>query len=547
MSQHMTAETFLARVAKRLRIRQIARRAFWTVLILSAAYAVLLLVGRLSGLFPQWFEPWTVAAIPAIGLIVGMLIRSRSLREDAARAIDRHLGAKDLFLTWMMLKEPSRDRSANWGYQGLVERDAEAAVGKTRAADVVPFQWEHPSLIAAGTLGVLLLGAFFLPTLDPFGEVAKANEQQQAERFLDESRKQTEIRKAQLARKDTEEENSEEVQKAVEELKTGLKQTRKEQQKENLAKLNDLQKKIGEKYRNLNTSDLKKLFQNVNSEQKFGQIHNQDKFRQWQQELQSGKSDELQKEIDQLMEDLKELAKAEDPVERSEKERQIRKKLQELADFSKEKTGSPALSEALQRALQQMKAGQDTGLDEQAMQALQESLDLSKEELQSIAQAARDMKALEKSLEVLSMAKQCNANGQCDGGMFAGKELALADYAEMYRQMMGSGMGAGGEGDGDGTGGRGQGRGGQVDEDDSIATDFQDEKSQSPIQKGKFLMTLSAKGLSEAGEMKEQEYRRTVGELKQSLDEVITQEDIPPGYVDGIKKYFDTLESSTPE
>jgi hypothetical protein len=42
--------------------------------------------------------------------------------------------------------------------------------------------------------------------------------------------------------------------------------------------------------------------------------------------------------------------------------------------------------------------------------------------------------------------------------------------------------------------------------------------------------------------MKDANYKQIVGEIKQSLDDVITQEEIPPGYIEGIKKYFDTLE-----
>ena len=86
------------------------------------------------------------------------------------------------------------------------------------------------------------------------------------------------------------------------------------------------------------------------------------------------------------------------------------------------------------------------------------------------------------------------------------------------------------------------GEGGVVDEDDGIKTDFVNEQSKSQIQKGKILLSLKTKGLSDSGDIKDDNYRRVIGEIRQSLEDVIEQEQIPPGYVGGIQKYFDTLE-----
>jgi hypothetical protein len=147
---------------------------------------------------------------------------------------------------------------------------------------------------------------------------------------------------------------------------------------------------------------------------------------------------------------------------------------------------------------------------------------------------------LEEALEAISMCKQCNARDQLDGEMFPG-EMTLEDYAEMYAQLMS--MYGEGEGDGEGNpGGRGIGSGGIVEEDDSGESSFVDEKSKSAIQKGKILLSLKTKGLSDTGDIKDEEYKRVVGELRQSLEEVIDQEEIPPGYIESIKKYFDTLD-----
>ena len=157
-------------------------------------------------------------------------------------------------------------------------------------------------------------------------------------------------------------------------------------------------------------------------------------------------------------------------------------------------------------------------------------------ELQQIAQTAKNMKALEEALQVLQMAKQLNEDGMLDGEASADFQ-SLSDYAELYAQMMGDQTG-------DGTGGEGIGRGGEVPEDDSVASDFKTQKEKTAVQAGKILMSLKSKGLSDSGEA-QKNYRQLLGSIKQGVSEAITQEQIPPGYHDGIRGYFDTIDDQT--
>jgi hypothetical protein len=525
----------LKQVARRISLRQLASWWFRSLIILSVVMSVLLLTGRLTGLFPDWFRPWTIAIVPVFAFLVALLVPRRVQATDAARLIDRHQQAEDLFLTLTTLGTAAPD------YAPLVVRDAEAIAENVKAQNVVRFHWENPTLIAAATLGALFLGAYFVPTLDPFGKVASARQVEQERKLLEESRKETEIRKAQLARKDTDQEHSEEVDKALEALKTAFQQQKKGDPQRNLQKLNARQKEIGEMYRKLNSGELKPLFEKLQGDQQLGQMHDQDQFRQWQKELQQGSSEGLKEEFQKLQESMQQLAQTKDPLERTELERKLQKQLKELSDFAATKTGSKALNAALQRAIRQLEAArQNEELSQEALQALQESLELAQKEMQSLAQSARDLKQLEEALKLISMAKQCKGN--CPNGEEgqADRELALSDYAELYAELMQ--QYAMQQGNGEGTGGEGQGGGAKVDEDDSVETGFVDEKSKSAIQKGKILLSMKSKGLSEAGEMKDANYKQIVGEIKQSLDDVITQEEIPPGYIEGIKKYFDTLE-----
>ena len=57
-------------------------------------------------------------------------------------------------------------------------------------------------------------------------------------------------------------------------------------------------------------------------------------------------------------------------------------------------------------------------------------------------------------------------------------------------------------------------------------------------------MRLRRQGLADAGESS-QEYRELVRTLQKRVSTAIEVEEIPPGYVSGIRSYFDSLEQQT--
>jgi len=534
MANSTKTQSALDQVRRRLVIRRVAFMTFVMTLILACVYAGLLLIGRLTGLFPHWFSLWSVAIVPGIAFLTAIFWPGRPDEAMAAAAIDQTHGTKDLFLTVRSLRE------TDGTYDQLVVRDAERTAQKVDASRVVPFEWGGQSLISAATLGALLLAAWLIPTYDMFGNVAKAEQTETERKLLEVSKKQTEDRKKQLAKIDTEKENSDEVETAVEKLQKDLQRMKAGDRRKNQSRLNKQQKEIGEKFRKLNSGELKSLFDKAKSDQKMGALNDQEMFRKWKKELQEGSSAALEKQAEQIKDDLERLAKEKDPVKRSEMKRQIKKKLKELDDFSSNEVGSKALNAALQRAMQQLESAENGELSEEAMEALKESLDVAQQEMQKLSQSARDLESLEDALRMISMSKKLNAEDQLDGEMFDG-EMSLEDYAEMYAQMMGEMQGEG-EGDGEGTGGEGFGGSDGVEEDDSITTDFEDKKAKAAIQKGKILFSMKTKGLSDTGAVADADYTKVLGEINQSLDDVIEQEEIPPGYVGGIKKYFDALE-----
>ena len=95
-------------------------------------------------------------------------------------------------------------------------------------------------------------------------------------------------------------------------------------------------------------------------------------------------------------------------------------------------------------------------------------------------------------------------------------------------------------------GGAGTGEGNIAPEDIMQQTDFQPEKSSSPLTAGKMLLQWKTQELAPSGPAREQ-YKRHINAVKQGVSEAILQEQIPPGYHDAIRKYFDTMEKATAE
>ncbi|MDA1166580.1 MAG: hypothetical protein O3B13_26080, partial [Planctomycetota bacterium] len=79
-------------------------------------------------------------------------------------------------------------------------------------------------------------------------------------------------------------------------------------------------------------------------------------------------------------------------------------------------------------------------------------------------------------------------------------------------------------------------------ENDAVETAFRSERETLLIEPGRRLLLLRRTGLSEAGSSS-QEYRLLVKSLQQRIDTAIEVEEIPPGYVSGIRAYFDALKS----
>ncbi|MBI3863425.1 MAG: hypothetical protein HY290_16160 [Planctomycetia bacterium] len=523
----------LNQVGLRLQLASIGTRLYAAFLACCGVYAALLIISRLGGVWTEWAVPVSLLAVPGVALVICGLWHRKPSRIDAARAIDQRHDAKDLFLTVALIEKTAGE------YQALVANAAEERALKIQPVAVVPYQWTRRVARAVLVGGLVVAGVFILPQFDPFKRVEAAREVQNRRKDLEDTKKATETKIAKLQKDESEGPLSEETKKAIENLKTALNKMKPSEKSDNLKELVGQQKFLGDKWKKLSSEKLKELLSQNPDGQQFGSI-NKDKLEKWTKELQEGSTKSLQQELEEIKKDLEQLAKTDDPVKKAELEKQIKKRMKELSEFASNKVNSKPLTAALQRAMKQMEMSKMEGMDKEAIEAAEKSLDLTKLELKEIAQSAKDLKALEEALKVVQMAKQVNDSEKLDGEQSEGTQT-MEEYAEFYAQLLAE-LGLS-EGDGEGMGDQGMGEGGIAPEDDSVKTDFKTEQSRSAVTAGKVLLSVKTKGISDKGDASK-EYKSLIQKVKQGYSEAILQEQVPPGYHEGIKSYFDNLDKS---
>ena len=494
------------------------------LLVCAALYLALLLASRLLGLIPDWFAPVTLAAIPGAALLAALVLARRASAKTIARLIDTRTGGKELFLTAALIGETPGE------FAPIVTEQAEARAEKLRAAQVVPFRWQRGARDLCVALAVLFAGVHFLPQLDPFKKTEQRKKTAQIEEKLEQTKKATALRSAQLA--ETGDRQTEQVKLALQELDKTFKEAKPEDREGSLKKLGEEQKEIGELWRKVN-NDLKATDK---AAQSFGAA-DMKKVEQWREELKKGDVSSLKQEFAKLRDELRKVAEMPDSAEKRAAQEQVMQKLNDLAQAMKQKMNSPQVAAALERALQQLDMAKLGEMSKEATQAALDSLQLSEDELKQLGQAIQDGKALEDALKNLQMAKQLAGQGKLDGNELGGAG-GMADFEKLFAAKM-AGLGEVGPAGGDGTG-PGIGDGSKRPENDATKTGFKTEKSNSQLTGGKMLLEWKTKEVGETGARSE-EYRTNVQRVKQGVSEAIQQEQVPPGYHEAIKKYFDSL------
>lgn len=534
MSPLPVTHQLLQGVVARMRLVNLGRTWRWTFLACSATYLAALLLSRATGWGSGQFLLLHLPLLAVISLALSLLVHRRPTVSDAARQVDSHGQTRDLFLTVTMLGNSAGE------FQPLVQQSAETTARKFHPRQIIPFPWQRPCLQPGLAALILWGGIAYFPQFDPFGKVAQAKEAEQQIEKLSEARRATKTRLHELQKSEAGDDRHSEVSKALEKLKQVFAKLEKNKPGENRTAIATEQKNLGALWRKLSAEKMMEMLMKSTADQSFGESGTAT-LQKWAAELQKGNADSLRKELQEAQELAEKLQSAKDPVEKAELQQELKKKTQKLKEFAAEKIQNKALQAALDRALSQLESSKQQRLEKESLEALKESLELARQEMQQIEKAAQDMQRLQEALAVLQMAKKLNEEGKLesegdDGG------LSLEEYREMYEQLMAE-MG---EESGDG---QGQGGGDPEAEDDSAKTGFKSEQAKTAVKAGKMLLTINTKGVppsdAEAEEVKTQ-YRGLVQSVKNSAEEAIQQEQIPPGYHDGIKNYFNSLDETPP-
>ena len=419
---------------------------------------VAVLAVRLLGLLPESRQPlaWLLV-FPAVAAAAAWLFHRRVERTAAARAVDVHAKTDDLFLTLATLSSSAGE------YQPLVEQSAAKVATRIVPANVVPYKVERPIGMQAGVLCVLALLVWLLPTLDPFGNVEAATKVEKAKKEIELIRKAVKTREEKLSQEvKTAEERDDKINEQMKELMASLRQMKPQEKKPNSKVLQDHRGSLNDMWKNVSSEELREMLSQSISDQQFGGQRTQ-KMNEWLKQLQQGNSEMLQQQLDSARETMEAMLEAKTPEDRQKLASQLRRQLQDLKKFSSEKAGSPELENALNQAMKALEAlaakkqnGEATSEEEmqmaqEAAEALRESLELSKTELQELARSAKEMKQLEEALKTMQQAEKLNQEGQLDGEQCEGCK-SLAEYAEKYKKMM-AGMGQDGQAERDTPGG----------------------------------------------------------------------------------------------
>ena len=540
----------LHHVAVRQHAAAIAGRFYAAALVLAAVYLAVLMASRLLGVIPDVFELRTLLAIPVGAVLVAVLATRRGSAAAAARQVDTRMDTKDLFLTTALIDTSPGE------YQDLVLRDAREMAREIRPSTVVPFDPWSRALNVVVVLLVLVAAVMLKFQLDPFGtEKARQVAAERVER-LEKARQATATRAKTLQKKDLTAPNSDRVLAAMEDLKRDLKLMKPKDRAGNLRKLSEQKKGINKMWKDLSEAKLSDALRSRPSDQRFGSMETA-KTRQWKQQLASGNTAGISKELSELKQMADQLSEMSDGKAKEDLQKEMDKRLGDLSDFASESGSSQPLSDALSRAMQQLDAASMEGLSQEAMEGLGETLDLAMLEMAAMGQSIRDLQSLSKALEALRLAQALNSAEGLDGEATEGLG-DMASYAELYAQLMAGqgGMGGQGQGQGDGQGpgqgqggrgggmgNKGQGRGGKAPEDSSLQTAHKTEKESAALRAGKILMQWKTNELAQKGEI-ERDFATTVDQIRHDASEAIVQEEVPPGLHDTIKRYFDKIDQT---
>tara|TARA_R110002072_G_scaffold233795_2_gene391414 strand:- start:8022 stop:9917 length:1896 start_codon:yes stop_codon:yes gene_type:complete len=590
--QQSAAWSSLERVAGRLWLARLGRTWVTATFWLGGLCFLILLIRRLSGLGADWFVAELLAGVPLIAALFAFLVVRKSPILAAARKVDAGCGANDLFLTLVQLEASAGE------YQSVISEQADMQSASVVPASVVPWHWQRPLVVLSGGIGVLVAALLFLPQFDPFGNVGSATTTVAARRALLESRRETTSRLEELSVQTESAIFADEVSQSLEKLASELRQLAADRFASGLKELDAGQREIEARWREARSRDeVSRMLEQAQATQFLGAFDQ--RSRQWIEELAKGQTPSVDEAFRSLASDQEKLDSVDDAAEREQLEKKIRQAMAELQRFAGNQLQSQPIDAAMKRAMSQLDSSRlDSGLQAESVQASAESLELAQAELHKVATAAAQLASLEQALNAIQSAKQLTQQSasQASEGMRK-SEATIQEFVQQYADFTGetgnrpskdgqsavgqqpevdpspSSESQGGQAEqqvaslsgksdqgSPGTGGSSNpevgakssegnsaqhGSGHSTTRENQLAeTGFRDSRDAATVDAGRRLMTMRRQGLADAGKAS-QEYRELVKSLQKRVSTAIEVEEIPPGYVLGIRSYFDSLNQQT--
>jgi hypothetical protein len=544
----VSTDRLLRQTARRLLLNRISSRFLTCLMVTAGLYGTLLVLVRLLALIPVELPAGSLLVPLVAALVLALVLSRRPTAEQVARLVDRRVQTADLFLTAVRI-----ERSVG-AYQPVVVAQAEDAAPTVDCRQVVPFAWRNPALQMLGMLALLVTAFVLLPSLDPRGRAEDRAQLHSLAQELEENRQRNRQRTDVLVRQEARTESSPEVRRAMEQLLQTLGSMHTRQSERNDTRLREQQEQIGRLWRKAGTRQLDPRSGGRSfSRQQLGGMSEQ--AWEWQRELARGSTSGIKEELSELRKLTRQLADENDPGRRRQLQEELRQRLQRLSRLLDKELSSQPTGEVIQRAHQSLTMSGIEELSAEALAGLQESLELVGLELEAAMQELRDLQALEEALKALQMARRLNQQGRLSSGSGeSAQKRSLKDYSRLYQRLLAEGTcqvcgrsdcpgASGGSCTGGGTGGTGSGQGGRPPEDDSLTTAFRPEQSRSAMTAGAVLLQWQSRGVSAPGQARES-YQEAIRRVRQGASEAVLAEQVPPGYHEAIKRYFDTIEST---
>lgn len=395
-------------------LRQVARRqaiqrwasstATWA---LGVGIALALTVCVMRWLAPGWpslGRPAILLPLAGLVLALGALGARFGDRRAAARRVDAHLRADDLFLTQLLLADaPRRPELAP-----VVEAEALARAARVAPSAVAPFDLLPAAGRCAAALGLVALALWTAPFGAPAGGAPATPRPSLAK---------AEQRIAALRKAEVEAPRSPQVEAALAELKRDLQALQREQppRLETKQQLKVTESKLAELWRENQRGR--------GTAAQASSVGSGDRAKQntWRKELADGKADSLKQEVRELAKRAAEATKSGDQAAQAAARAQAR----DVRSFA-QRAGASALDKAMADMLERMGDGKTDDLAKLA--------ELAELEADALRQDAADVAALEQAFAAAEMAAALDQLGAALPEV--DPTAALEDYAEQFGEEL---------------------------------------------------------------------------------------------------------------